>query len=110
MQQRVLRAAWGDVQIFIVSSEKIRLRGYETLYTYSISNPKSALARFVASVNPQWQVWAGQSAAPLSPGLHRLYPQPAGCIPGNCRVYCGGRDHLQHSEPLPSANMRIFTA
>ena len=43
-------------QIFIVSSEKIRLRGYETLYTYSISNPKSALARFVASVNPQWQV------------------------------------------------------
>ena len=43
-------------QIFIVSSEKIKLRGYETLYTYSISNPKSSLARFVASVAPQWQV------------------------------------------------------
>ena len=39
-----------------MSSEKIKLRGYETLYTYSISNPKSALARFVASVAPQWQV------------------------------------------------------
>lgn len=44
------------MQIFIVSSDKIRLRGYETLYTYSTSNPKSGLGRFVASVNPQWQV------------------------------------------------------
>ena len=53
---RRLKAVLTAMQIFIVSSEKIRLRGYETLYTYSVSNPKSALSRFVFSVNPQWQV------------------------------------------------------
>ncbi|KAK9805607.1 hypothetical protein WJX72_007502 [[Myrmecia] bisecta] len=42
-------------KIFIVSSNKIKARGYETLYNYSTSNPRSAITRVVHSVSQPLQ-------------------------------------------------------
>lgn len=53
-----LELFWSDLctQIFIISSEKIQHKGYETLYKYTTRNPKAAVSRYVSSVPLQWQV------------------------------------------------------
>ena len=49
------------VQIFVISSQKIQHKGYETLYKYTTRNPKAAVSRYVSSVPLQWQVWVNPS-------------------------------------------------
>ena len=44
------------LQIFVISSQKIRQKEYETLYKYTTRNPKAAVSRYVSSVPLQWQV------------------------------------------------------
>ena len=44
------------LQIFVISSQKIRQKDYETLYKYTTRNPKAAVSRYVSSVPLQWQV------------------------------------------------------
>ena len=113
-------------QIFIVSSEKIRLRGYETLYTYSTSNPKSALARFVASVAPQWQarlcLWctsaravrltrqlAASAAANLAcVGLRRACSMPLATGPAAQQRALAGLTVRRPAQPLVYMSLHIF--
>lgn len=54
------------MQIFVISSQKIQHKGYETLYKYTTRNPKAAVSRYVSSVPAQWQVY-------LALGIQKRY-------------------------------------